>query len=205
MNSAAADFLGINADVFHWLIIPLGIFLARITDVSINTLRVMLMMNGRKVQASVLGFFESGIWLLAISQILQNLDHWLSYLAYAGGYATGVYVGLKLEERLAVGKVVVRIITASEPEGLVTALRQRGFGLTKVNAEGTRGPVKLIFTTIKRERMPQLEKLISEHEPGAFYSVEAVKFSTDLPYTDSDNTSSQSFFKTLFYTRLNRK
>ena len=84
----------LDSELFKWVLLPILIFLARVTDVSINTVRVIFMLNGRRYLSTVLGFFESLIWLMAISQILQNVDNPVSYLAYSGGFATGVLVGM---------------------------------------------------------------------------------------------------------------
>ena len=117
MQSALADFVGIHPDVFHWVIVPILIFLARICDVSIGTLRMMFLMSGRRQTATLLGFFESLIWLIAISQILQNVTHPISYIAYAAGFATGIFVGMMIEERLAVA--LSRLLKV-DPSGVVT-------------------------------------------------------------------------------------
>jgi len=89
-----SETLDISPELLNLLIIPFLIFIARVFDVSINTLRIIFMLNGKKYSASFLGFFESMIWLLAISQIFQNLGSWQTYIAYAGGYACGIFVGM---------------------------------------------------------------------------------------------------------------
>jgi hypothetical protein len=96
---------GLSPALFNWLILPLLIFLARISDVTLSTIRIVFVMSGRRNLAPVLGFFESLIWLIAISQIIKNISSPLSYVAYAGGFATGTYVGMFIEEKLALGKV----------------------------------------------------------------------------------------------------
>ena len=179
MQSALADFVGIHPDVFHWVIVPILIFLARICDVSIGTLRMMFLMSGRRQTATLLGFFESLIWLIAISQILQNVTHPISYIAYAAGFATGIFVGMMIEERLAVGKIIVRIITQRDASILADAIREAGMGITKVHAEGSRGPVNLLFTVTNRHKLPVLTQMIQAHNPNAFYSVESVRFAKD--------------------------
>lgn len=176
MESSVADWLGIPADLFHWLVIPVLIFLARISDVSISTLRIMLMMSGRKRISAFMGFFESMVWLLAISQILQNVGNPVTYVAYASGFATGIYVGMRIEEKLAVGQVILRVITSQDAIVLTTAIQQAGIRLTIVDAKGSKGPVQLLFTVINRDQIPDMISLIEAHNPKAFYSIENVRF-----------------------------
>ncbi|HPA70469.1 MAG TPA: DUF5698 domain-containing protein, partial [Bacteroidales bacterium] len=93
----------LNTEIVNYLLLPLFIFLARIFDVSLGTLRIIFVTKGMRIIAPLVGFFEVLIWLLAISRIMQDLDNWVSYIAYAGGFATGNFVGMYLEERLAIG------------------------------------------------------------------------------------------------------
>lgn len=179
MEAPIAEQLGINPDIFHWVVVPFLIFLARILDVSINTVRVMLVMSGKKKLAPIIGFFESLIWLIAISQILKNISSPMTYVAYSSGFATGIYVGMRIEERLAVGKVILRVITQSHQQALMNVIKNNGFGITVVDAMGSRGRVNLIFTVIERKDIPRLIKLIESITPKAFYTIENVKHTSD--------------------------
>ncbi|MDW7695479.1 DUF2179 domain-containing protein [Flammeovirgaceae bacterium SG7u.111] len=175
MDSILAVELGINSDVMHWVIVPLLIFIARICDVSINTLRVMFMLSGRKGISTILGFLEALIWLLAISQILQNIGSVITYIAYAGGFATGIYVGILIEDRLAIGTMIVRIITQKDASELIEALKEKGFGLTYLDALGKKGKVNIIFTITKRKNLDRLLGLIEQYNPNAMYTIEGLK------------------------------
>lgn len=179
MESTIAEWLGISTEVFHWAIVPLLIFLARISDVSISTLRIMLMMSGRMRISAIMGFFESMVWLLAISQILQNINNPITYIAYAGGFATGIYVGMMIEAKLAVGNVILRIISQKNALALTEALRVAGFRLTTVDALGSKGPVQLLFMVIARDQIPEVISLVETHNPKAFYSIENVRYVRD--------------------------
>src|SRR5690554_4137967 len=108
---------GVSENVLNYLIIPFLIFVARIGDVTLSTIRIIFVMSGKKNIAPILGFFEAMIWLLAIGQIFNNIDNVWSYLAYSGGFAAGTYVGMVIEEKLAIGRVVVRLITNTEVDG----------------------------------------------------------------------------------------
>ena len=101
MESFFTEYLGISESIFSYVLLPLLIFLARITDVSINTIRIIYVLGGRRATATILGFFESFIWLMAIRQIFEHLDNWICYVAYPGGFAMGILVGMMIEERIA--------------------------------------------------------------------------------------------------------
>lgn len=175
------DFLGISPNIFSWVILPLLIFFARITDVSINTVRVIFMLGGRKLISTLLGFFESFVWLMAISQILQHLDNFVSYFAYAGGFASGIFVGMVIEDKLAIGNVIVRIITQRDAAELINNLRIEDFRLTIVEAEGNKGPVNIIFLILKRQELERLTNLVEQTNPQAILTVEGIKSVKDLP------------------------
>ncbi|MFC4870493.1 DUF2179 domain-containing protein [Negadavirga shengliensis] len=167
--------LGISQQAFQYLIMPILIFLARVSDVSINTLRIMFVLNGKKGIAPVLGFFEALIWLLAIGQIFQNISNPVSYIAYAGGFAMGTYVGMTIEERLALGRVLVRVITPSPLPELMDFMKEKGYRFTIVGAEGRYGKVTLIFTVLKREALKDFISKVKTCNEKAFYTIESVK------------------------------
>lgn len=157
------------------VVIPLLIMLARIIDVSFSTLRIVYLMKGEKVFAAGLGFFESLIWLIAISQIIQNVTNVPAYIGWATGFALGNYLGLMIEERLAVGKLIVRVITAVESQALIDALKANGYGVTHIDGQGAAGKVKLIFCVIQREQFERVVTIIQQFNPKAFYTVEDVR------------------------------
>ncbi len=161
--------------IFQWVIIPLLIFFARVTDVSLGTLRMAAIAQGLRKRAALFGFFEILIWIVAISYVLQNLTHMINYLAYAGGYATGNYLGLWIEEKMASGLIKVTIITSKDAKMLIDNLKSRKFGITSVSAMGSRGNVRLVITIIPRKKYPQLQKIINEFNPKAFVEVQAIK------------------------------
>jgi uncharacterized protein YebE (UPF0316 family) len=158
------------------LLILVAIFFARIIDVSIGTLRIIFLTRGLKYLAALLGFFESLVWILAISQIMTNVNNWMAYLAFAGGFASGNVVGIWLEEKIALGTLIVRIITRREADELVKALREADFGATNIPAEGEHGPVSAIFSIVKRKELAEVIALIRRYNPNAFYTVEDVRF-----------------------------
>jgi uncharacterized protein YebE (UPF0316 family) len=162
----------INSELFSWVILPILIFLARIIDVSFSTLRIVFLGRGQKLLASSFGFVEVIIWLVAMTQIMQNLDNVFCYLAYGLGFAAGTYIGMKIEEKLAIGVQVVRIFLPKDGDKLKQALHKAGFGYTLVDAEGATGKVKIIYTIVRRKDVPKVTELIAQHHSKAFYSIE---------------------------------
>lgn len=167
--------LGVSEQLFNYIIMPALIFCARVGDVSINTLRIMFMMNGKRNVAPILGFFEALIWLLAIGQIFQNINNPLSYIAYAAGFGTGTYVGMYFEEKLALGRVLVRVITPKPQQELLDFMKERDYRFTNVGAEGRYGKVNLLFTVMKRENLQEFVAKVKEVDERAFYTIESVK------------------------------
>jgi len=174
MESFFTETLGVPENIFSYVLLPLLIFIARIGDVSINTIRIIYVLGGRRLTATLLGFFESFIWLMAIRQIFEHLDNWICYVAYPAGFASGIFVGMIIEERIAYGKVIVRIITRKEVNTLLNYLNQQSFRFTHVNAQGPDGHENLVFTVLERERLEDLLVKLKNILPTAFYTVERV-------------------------------
>ncbi|TKG92999.1 DUF2179 domain-containing protein [Puteibacter caeruleilacunae] len=165
-----------DSDLFSYLFLPLLIFFARISDVTIGTLRIVMVSKGQKLVAPLLGFFEVFIWLVTMSKVMQNVDNWWNYVAYAAGFGAGNYIGLRLEEKLAMGIVQIQIITRKTAEDLIAKLRASGFGVTSHDAQGGTEKVSIIYTIVKRTDLPQVIEWIKIYNPNAFYSIEDVKF-----------------------------
>jgi uncharacterized protein YebE (UPF0316 family) len=165
-----------QSDTFEIIILPILIFFARICDVTIGTFRIVMVSKGNKYWAPVLGFFEVGIWIIAIGKIMQNLDNWVNIVAYAGGFATGNFIGLIIEEKIAMGVVRIQVITAKTAEELIQFLRKSGYGVTNHEATGASGKVSIIYTIINRADIPYIVDIIKTYNPNAFYSIEDVKF-----------------------------
>ena len=166
----------IHSHFFAYILVPILICLARVIDVSLGTLRVILVTKGSKSIAPFLGFFEILIWLLAIGQVMQNLTNIINYFAYALGFSLGNYIGILIEQKLAMGMVAVQIITRRDASALIKFLKRAKFGITVINAEGTTGRVHLIFTVIKRSSLPTIIAHIKNFNPNAFYSIEDIRF-----------------------------
>ena len=142
---------------------------------TLDTIRIIFVSRGKKFLATSLGFFEIVIWLFAIGQIMTHLTNIAYYMAYAGGFATGVFVGISIEEKIAVGTVGIRIITKKEPAELVEHIRSMGYGATCFEGEGSTGQVKLIYTAIRRRDVADVVGIIKMFNPKAFYSIEEIR------------------------------
>jgi len=178
-----------NSDLFSYVFLPILIFLARICDQSIGTLRIIFLSKGKRNIVPILGFFEVLIWITAVSKIMQNLDNYVNYFAYAAGFATGNYVGMIIEEKLAMGIQMIRVFANERGAVLVQTLNSNGFGATDVEANGARGRVHLIYTIVKRNELEKVLALITNFNPNAFYTIEDVKAVNEGIFTPSKPNS----------------
>lgn len=164
-----------DSEIFAWVVLPFLIFLSRIADQTIGTVRLIFLSKGFKFYAPLLGFFEVIIWLLAVTQIIKHVDNVISYVAYGAGFAAGNYIGMIVEEKLSIGKVIIRIIPKYDTKVLLNYMKEQGFGVTKIDAEGSMGKVNVIFSVLNRKDLKQLIPAINEYNPHAFYSIEDVR------------------------------
>lgn len=167
-----------DSNLFNYLVLPMMIFCARIMDVTLDTIRIVMVAKGERKIAPFLGFFEILIWLIAISRIMQNLDNWMCYVFYAAGFATGNYIGIMIEEKLAVGIVQLQIITGNQADELINALKKAGYGITHHIAEGgvSTKIVSVIYSIVKRNDLDKVLAIIREYSSDAFYSIADVRF-----------------------------
>jgi len=162
--------------LYAWLFLPFMIFMARVADVTLGTVRVIFVSRGMKYLAPLIGFVEILIWLMAIGHTMQNLTNPVCYVAYAGGFAMGNFVGITIAERLSLGVVMIRVITAQDALPLVQRLKAENYGVTSIDGHGTSGQVKVVFTVVSRREVASVIGLIKTFNPQAFYSVEEVNF-----------------------------
>lgn len=184
-----------NFDYYSWIVLPMVIFFSRVCDVSLGTIRHVFISKGFKTIVPLLGFFEVLIWIVVVAQIMKNLNNVACYLAWASGFATGTYVGLRIEERLALGMQVIRIITNQNCDEMLAEFKKENHGITVVDAVGAIGPVKMIFTIIKRKNVPQVVQIIRKYNPSAFYSIEDIKNTNQGVFTENSNRGFSSIRK----------
>ena len=166
-----------NVTLFQWVVIPVLIFCARIADVTLGTMRFVLISRGLKYLAAITGFFEVLIWILVIGQIIQNLSNPACYIAYAGGFSTGTFIGIYISEKISMGLVMIRIFTKQNPFKLIRALKRNNHGVTSIEAQGTRGPVKLIFCVVQKKNADKVLRILDKYNPRAFYTIEEIDLS----------------------------
>lgn len=150
----------------------LFIFLARVIDMTLGTLRFLLMVRGRRIEASLLGFVEIYVYILALSRVVGSLDNPLNLLFYAAGFAAGTYVGGVVEEGIGLGFLTVEIVCKGcSPQDMAEMLRTEGFGVTVLQGEGREGPIKVLFISLRRKAYRRLMALLDEKDPEAFVTV----------------------------------
>ena len=178
---------------YVWVGLPLLIFFARVFDVTLGTLRIIFTSRGMRKVAPILGFIETFIWIVAVSSIVKNAQNVAAYVGYAGGFAMGTFVGMFLEDKLAVGTVTLRAIIRRDTKELIQTLYDAGFGITSVDGRGGSGKVKIIYTTVKRGDLAAVIDIFHRLVPGAFLAVEEVRSTEQGVFPASKN----QFFRPL--------
>lgn len=151
------------------------IFILRVCDMSLDTLRVLFVMRGKKQIAWVLGFIQSAIFLLAIGKVLTQVNNPLNIIGYAAGFATGNVVGMIIEERIALGHILVNIISPRRGSAIVSHLRQNGYAVTELSGRGKDGMVSMINCSVLRKQVDTVHSLVNEIDPEAFITAEDVR------------------------------
>lgn len=190
----------ISPELYTWVLLPLLIFLARIADVSMETIRVIYISRGIKYLAPIIAFFEIIIWLLAMEVVLKDLSNIVYFMAYAFGFAAGTYVGLVIEERLSIGTVILRIVTTEESTDAIAAfLEAEHFGVTYLDAQGSRGNVRMILTLVNRTDVPRITEHIEKTNPNAFFSIEDVRYVNQGVFRPRAHRSFSGIFDSLVH------
>ncbi len=157
------------------VLLVFAVFLARVLDVSLGTLRTIFVFRGHKYIAALFGFVEILIWIVAVSQVIQNLDSWYLAVAYAGGFAVGNIVGVSLEHKLAIGSELVRAVSLDKSVELARRLRTEGYDVIELEGMNNEKPVGVLLVVEKRRRVPSLLKMIDQTDPDAYYTITDVK------------------------------
>ena len=159
------------------------IFFIRIVDVGLATIRLIFISRGIRVVSAILGFIEVLVWLVAVSQIMQNLHSPIYYIAYAAGFGMGNFVGVSIERKLSYGNRIVTVITRRDSTSLLQALKHLGHGITVVGGEGESGPVKIIFSVVKKKQVFKVIETVKKFNPNAFYTVEDIRTVNEDSYS----------------------
>ncbi|MEA2711986.1 MAG: hypothetical protein QOF78_4587 [Phycisphaerales bacterium] len=158
-------------DVF----IALLIFLMRIADVSIGTIRTIYTIRGKRGLAMCLGIVESGIWILAISKAMSLMQHnpW-AMVGWAFGFGAGSFVGITVEQWLAAGHILMRVISVEKAPALRDALLGEDVGVTRLPGEGRNGEVNVLFVVAPRRRSGELLEKVQAIDPNAFITIDPI-------------------------------
>jgi uncharacterized protein YebE (UPF0316 family) len=193
----AANDPGVAAAASMAWFIPILIFFARILDVSIGTVRMILVINGHRLAAAGLGFVEVIIWALAIGGVIKFLDNPVALVAYGAGFAAGTLVGMILEEQLALGYRMVHVFNRDPSYSVSWKLRERGYRVTTIPGEGLAGPVELATVAVKRKSLKKLLDELAEQSPRAFVTVERADRATTAADLHGRNRTSGTILKRL--------
>ena len=184
--------------IYQFIVIPAIIFFARICDVSLGTMRIVFVSKGKKYIAPFLGFFELLIWVVVISEVLKvNDGNIVGYVAYAAGYAAGNFLGMNIEERIALGSQLIQVFSSKDIAPLQKCLNEAGFGTTVVEGDGSAGKTNILYTVINRKTFARAEKILKEFDPLIFYVIEDVRLvkSGIFPTTGKDKAFQRFFMR----------
>lgn len=157
-----------------WLAAGL-IFALRVGDMTLDTLRMLVIMRGRKSIAWILGFFQAAIFILAISSVLADLNNPLNVIGYAAGFATGNVVGMLIEERLAIGHIHMRVVSSRRGLAIAERLREEGYAITEIPGRGKDGTVTVLNASVRRKNVGRVRNIINDVDPEAFITAEDVR------------------------------
>ncbi len=157
------------------LLTALGIFFLRICDMALDTIRLLFVVRGKRLLAWILGFMQSMIFVVAITSVLKNVNNILNIFGYAGGFATGVVLGMIIEERLAIGHIHFTIISSTRGRRLADQMRRAGYAVTEFSGRGKNGTVDLLHVDVTRKDMDHVETLVLETDPDAFVTYEDIR------------------------------
>ena len=148
------------------------IFSLRLADQSLGTMRALLVSKNKPIYAALIGLVESAIWIVAISQVMNNIDDTLLIVAYAAGFAAGTILGSYIERIVGVGNIVVRVFSPANSPSVAEALRENGHGVTVIDGEGKDGSVKIYLCVIPRRKLKSVLNMIEEINPNAYITTD---------------------------------
>ena len=164
------------AEIFTWQAVGTAIliFLVRVLSITMDTLRFMLTMRGKRGIAWILGFLESVLFVITVGVVLNDMSNFLYIIGYAAGFATGNVVGMYIERKLAVGYSHISVISKFKGAEVAKALRDNDFAVTEIPAQGKDGPVCISDLSVRRKDVAGIEKIVQDTDPEAFVTIEDV-------------------------------
>lgn len=154
------------------IISALIIFMLRLADQSLGTMRALLVSKNKPIFAALIGLVESAIWIIAISQVIKDIDDPILISAYASGFAAGTILGSYIERIVGVGNIVVRVFCPVNSPSVAESLRQKGHGVTVIDGQGKDGPVKIYWCVISRRKLNSVLNMIEEINPKAYVTTD---------------------------------
>ena len=151
---------------------PIVIFLLRIVDVTLDTMRVLFMVRGRRLPAGILGFLMALVWIIAVGNAMKHLDSIWHILGYAAGYGTGTMVGITIENVVAFGLIQLRIVSKHGRVEIAEGLRDRGYGATEFSGFGRDGAVEIVQSVVQRAHLDEVLAIVDKFDDTAFVTVE---------------------------------
>lgn len=153
----------------------LFIFAARCTDVSMATIRTIMVVRGQKLVAAAIGFVEIIIYVFAINKVLSGMDNLGNLMSYALGFATGNYIGIMIEEKMALGMIIAQVVTKKDAKEFADFLRTHDFGVTTSDGEGREGKLCILKIVLERKKLLKLQNCVYEYDKDAFTTVSDVR------------------------------
>lgn len=157
------------------LLLALSIFLLRTANQALDTIRFLMTLRGRQAIAWILGFAETTIFVITLSTVINDLNNVLNIVAYSAGFATGNYVGVLIEGRLALGHMHMRIISSKRGSAIAEKLRKEGYAVTEIPARGKDGMVSLLNISMLRKDVKKIHKIVTDVDSSAFISTEDMR------------------------------
>ncbi len=152
----------------------LFVFCMRVIDMSLDTLRLLFVMRGRRLQAGLLGAVQATVFILAVSAVLQGPLNLWTVVGYAAGFGTGVIIGMIAEERLALGYIMFRIYSAAHGQEIAQTLRSAGFAVTEFAGQGRDGALTVINSAVARRHRQAVRAIVEQIDPSAFIAIDDV-------------------------------
>lgn len=180
LSLASSAFYPSVLTTWEWTSLPpallaLAIFSLRAADLTLCTVRMLAIARGRSALAWVTGFAEALIFVTAIAGVLKSLNNPWNLIAYAGGFATGNVIGMVIEERLAPGHHLLRIVSSTRGSAVAEGLRAKGYGATELAGRGQAGTVGMVLCVVPRRRLDEARREILAADPAAFVTVQHVR------------------------------
>ena len=148
------------------------IFSLRLADQSLGTMRALLVAKNKPIYAALIGLVESAIWIVAISQVVKDIDDPILIGSYAAGFAAGTILGSYIERIVGVGNIVVRVFCPANSPSVAAKLREDGYGVTIIDGQGKDGPVKIYLCVIPRRKLKSVLNMIEKINPNSFITTD---------------------------------